>query len=86
MLNRPWDAARELLLVASFMTLRLYLEERHQWHTNEGTSHYKPKGRSVLLEGIKGLVPGGSSILGDTPENCCADPEANRDRESWDVG
>ena len=76
--------AAEYFLIASFMTLRLDLEERHEEHADEGTCHGKPKGRSVWLEGIMCVVAEGRRVLGNTSENCCADAEASRDRELCD--
>ena len=66
------------------MTLRLNLEERHEQHANEGTCHGKPKDRSVWLERVMCVVAGGRRVVGNTCENCCADPEANRDRKFCD--
>ena len=66
------------------MTLRLDLEERHEEHADEGTCHGKLEGCSGWLEGIMRVVAGGRRFLGNASENCCADTEANRDREFGD--
>ena len=76
--------AARFFLIASFMTLCLNLEEWHEQHANEGTCHGKPKDRSVWLERVMCVVAGGRRVGGNTGENCCADAEANRDREFCD--